>query len=70
MTIPRQLAPTVGLAHGGDEFLEGSFSGVEKLTISSDEEESSRKDLHCLQSEQSDLMLVRGMNSRKIRVAW
>ena len=26
MLIPRQLTPTVGLAHGGDEFLEGSFS--------------------------------------------
>ena len=27
MTIPRQLAPTVGPAHGGVEFLEGSFLG-------------------------------------------
>ena len=33
MTIPRQLAPTVGLAHGGVEFLEGFLSGIEKLTI-------------------------------------
>ena len=27
MTIPRQLAPTVGPAHGGFEFLKGSFEG-------------------------------------------
>ena len=33
MTIPRQLAPTVGLAHGGVEFLEGSLVGIEKLAI-------------------------------------
>ena len=39
MLIPRQLAPTVGPAHGGDEFLEGSLLGFEKLVISSDEEE-------------------------------
>ena len=31
MTIPRQLAPTVGPAHGGVEFLKGSLSGIEKL---------------------------------------
>ena len=36
MTIPRQLAPTVGLAHGGVEFLEGSFLGIEKFAIFSD----------------------------------
>ena len=28
MTIPRQLAPTVGPAHGGFEFLKGSFQGL------------------------------------------
>ena len=33
MTIPRQLAPTVGLTHGGVEFLEGFLSGIEKLAI-------------------------------------
>ena len=33
MTIPRQLAPTVGLAHGGVEFLEGFFLGIEELAI-------------------------------------
>ena len=38
MTIPRLLAPTVGPAHGGNEFLEGSLLGFEKLAISSDEE--------------------------------
>ena len=32
MTIPRRLAPTMGPAHGGVEFLEGSSSGIEKLT--------------------------------------
>ena len=31
MTIPRQLAPTVGLAHGGVEFLEGSHLGFEEF---------------------------------------
>ena len=31
MLIPRQLAPTVGPAHGGVEFLEGSSTGIEKL---------------------------------------
>ena len=33
MTIPRQLAPAVGLAHGGVEFLEGSLLGIERFTI-------------------------------------
>ena len=31
MTIPRQLAPTVGLAHGGVEFLKGFHLGIEKF---------------------------------------
>ena len=31
--IPRQLVPTVGLAHGGVEFLEGSILGFEKFMI-------------------------------------
>ena len=31
MTKPRQMAPTVGHAHGGVEFLEGSSAGIEKL---------------------------------------
>ena len=29
VTKPRQLAPTVGPAHGGLEFLKGSFPGIE-----------------------------------------
>ena len=33
MTKPRQLAPTMGLAHGGDEFLKGSFLGFKKFAI-------------------------------------
>ena len=33
MTNPRQLAPTVGPAHGGVEFLKGSFLGFEKFAI-------------------------------------
>ena len=33
MTKPRQLAPTVGPAHGGVEFLKGFFLGIEKLVI-------------------------------------
>ena len=28
MTIPRQLAPTVGPAHGGFELLKGNFEGL------------------------------------------
>ena len=28
MTIPRQLAPTMGPAHGGFEFLKGNFEGL------------------------------------------
>ena len=39
MIIPRQLAPTMGPAHGGGEFLQGSLLGFEKLAISLDEEE-------------------------------
>ena len=33
MTIPRQLAPTVGPAHGGFEFLKGSFEGLKGYTV-------------------------------------
>ena len=33
MTIPRQLAPTVGLAHGGFEFLKGSFEGLKGYAV-------------------------------------
>ena len=33
MTIPRQLAPTVGPAHGGFEFLQGSFEGIKRYTV-------------------------------------
>ena len=33
MTIPRQLAPTVGLAHGGFEFLKGSFKGLKGYAV-------------------------------------
>ena len=33
MIIPRQLAPTVGHAHGGVEFLKGFLLGIEDLTI-------------------------------------
>ena len=28
MTIPRQLAPTVGLSHDGFKFLEGNFEWI------------------------------------------
>ena len=34
MIIPRQLAPTVGPAHDGVEFLEGFISRIEKIAIS------------------------------------
>ena len=43
--IPRQLAPTVGLAHGGVEFLEGDFQGIEKLVIGRIKEIRRQKDL-------------------------
>ena len=33
MTIPRQLAPTVGLAHGGFEFLKDSFEGLKGYAV-------------------------------------
>ena len=33
MKIPRQLAPTVGLAHGGFEFLKGSFEGLKGYAV-------------------------------------
>ena len=33
MTIPRQLAPTVGPAHGGFEFLKGSFKGLKGYVV-------------------------------------
>ena len=33
VTIPRQLAPTVGPTHSGVEFLEGFLQGIEKLVI-------------------------------------
>ena len=33
MTIPRQLAPTVGRAHGGFEFLKGSFEGLKGYAV-------------------------------------
>ena len=33
MTIPRQLAPTMGPVHDGVEFLKGSLTGIEKFAI-------------------------------------
>ena len=33
VTIPRQLAPTVGPAHGGFEFLKGIFEGLKGYTV-------------------------------------
>ena len=33
MTIPRQLAPTVGLSHDGFKFLEGSFEGLKGYAV-------------------------------------
>ena len=33
MTIPRQLAPTVGPTHGGFEFLKGSFVGLKGYAV-------------------------------------
>ena len=33
MTIPRQLAPTVGLSHDGFEFLKGTFEGLKEYAM-------------------------------------
>ena len=33
MTIPRQLAPTVGPVHGGFEFLKGNFEGLKGYVV-------------------------------------
>ena len=33
VTIPRQLAPAVGPAHGGFEFLKGSFEGLKGYAV-------------------------------------
>ena len=33
MTIPRQLVPTVGPAHGGFEFLKGNFEGLKGYAV-------------------------------------
>src|SRR3989337_2180437 len=33
VTIPRQLAPTMGPAHGGFEFLKGSFEGIKGYAV-------------------------------------
>ena len=33
MTIPRQLAPTVGPAHGGFEFLKGNLEGLKGYAV-------------------------------------
>ena len=33
MTIPRQLAPTVGPAHDGFEFLKGNFKGLKGYAV-------------------------------------
>ena len=33
MTIPRQLAPAVGPAHGGFEFLKGNFEGLKGYDV-------------------------------------
>ena len=33
MTIPRQLAPTVGLSHDGFRFLEGNFEGFKGYAV-------------------------------------
>ena len=52
MTIPQQLAPTMGLAHGGVEFLEGSFPGFREVREFPDEEEPVWKGLR-LQSARS-----------------
>ena len=33
MAIPRQLAPTMGPAHGGFEFLKGNFEGLKGYVV-------------------------------------
>ena len=46
MTIPRQLACTMGPAHGGVEFLEGSFPGFREVREFLDQEKPYWKGLH------------------------
>ena len=45
MTNPRQLAPTMGPTHGGDEFLKGFFLKDREVHNFPDEESRFQKDL-------------------------
>ena len=63
MTKPRQLAPTVGPAHGGVEFLEESFPGFREVRENLDQEEPDWKGLH-LQS------MRFALKEEKNRVFW
>ena len=54
MTIPRQLAPTMGPAHDGDEFLEGSFLRDREVHDFTDEKEPAQKDIQSLRVKQSE----------------
>ena len=55
--IPRQLVPTVGLTHGGVQFLEGTFPMDRGVHNFPDEEEPVWKDLHQLQVHQSGIII-------------
>ena len=46
VAIPQQLAPTVGLAYGDDEFLKGSFLKDREVHDFPDEESQFQKDLN------------------------
>ena len=66
MTNTRQLAPTVGLAHGGVEFLKGSLLGTEKFIIFRMKKDSVWKDLQQLCSSVQSYKL-RSLSSRWLR---
>ena len=65
MTIPRQLAPTMGLAHGGDEFLEGSFLRDREIRDVPDKNELVQK-ITTSTNSQNDIYKIQ--DQEKIRV--
>ena len=65
MTIPQQLVPTVAFAHGGDEFLEGSFLRDREVRDVPDKKESVQK-ITTSTNSQNDIYKV--LDQEKIRV--
>ena len=70
MTNPRQLAPTVGPAHSGVEFLEGSLTGIKEFAIFQIRKNQLGEFASTLSSSYQILQSVRFTSQRKeIRVA-